>query len=135
MSELLFQVRGKTITAEELPQHAEKAKPRVAKMREAQHNGFAVEGYPPGHLAEAEAMAREAFARWQTKSEEERRDYLRAGNREPKAWDELSYVRKTKAKRVAKPYATPQGAADCLALAIKAGWQYARINELIREGA
>lgn len=135
MSELLFQVRGKLITADELPANAEPAKPRIAKMREAQHNGFAVEGYPPGHLAAAEASARGAFARWQTKDEEERRDYLRAGNKEPKPWDELSYVRKTKAKRVAKPYATPQGAADCLALAIKAGWQYARINELKREAS
>jgi hypothetical protein len=135
MSELLYQVRGRVIRADELPQHAEPAKPRIAKEREAQHYGFAVEGYPPEQIAAAEAMAREAFAMWQTKTEDERRAYLRGGNKKPRVWEELLYIRKTKPKRIAKPYSMRQSAAECMALAIKAGWQYVRVTELIRESA
>lgn len=135
MSELLFQVRGRTIAAAELPEHAEPAKPRVAKEREKQHLGFAVEGFAPGQIAEAHKHADEALRMWRAKSEEEQQDYLRAGNKEPKPWDEERYVRMTKPKRVAKLYSVPQAAADCMALAIAAGWERVRINELIRSAS
>ena len=133
MSELLFQVRGKTIRAKELPRYAEPAKPRVAKERAASHNGFAVEGFSPWQLQLAHELADARMKEWRGKSEEEKLDYLRAQNKEPKPWDEANYVRKTKPKRIAKPYATPQAAAECMALAIKTGWQYVRVTELIRD--
>jgi hypothetical protein len=132
---LNFVIRGRVVSAEGVALYAEKAKPKVAREREAQHMGFVVEGYPPGMVDEAERLARENLSRWLSHDDEQRRKLAVQGKREPKPWDIDDFMRKNKRKRVLKPYSMPEAAEQCKALAAKQGWTHLVVTELIREAS
>jgi len=99
-------------------------KPKKAKAEEkSYHNGWRVQGIPPGQLQEARE-ARERLVRMAEKS----------GGREIKRWDEAHYLMNAKRKPVrSKPFEIPQAAQECKALAEKSGWLRVEIVELKKE--
>ena len=132
---LLFKVRGHVVPADGVQMYADPAKPKVAKEREAQHLGFLVEGFPPDYVAMHERMTRETLTRWLELDDGSRRRAISQGRREPKPWDLDAFLRKTKRKRVLHPYAVPEAAEECRALAEKSGWTHLVVTELIREAS
>lgn len=68
------------------------------------------------------------MSRWNGMTEDQKAQALRAGDRAPKPWDEATYVRTRKRKRVrSKPYEIPEAAEQCRAMAEKDGWQYTTV--------
>ena len=132
---LNFIVRGQVVPAESVANFAERAKPKVSKERDAAHNGFAVEGYPPGYAAQCEASARNGYAAWASLSDDDRAAKLKDGQRAPEQWDEAAWAKRTKPKRVMRPFSVPAAAKDCKDIAERSGWTHLRITELIRDAA
>lgn len=84
--------------------------PKKAKKEntEGSHNGWRVQGIPPG-----------------------------AGSVSPqrKPWDEEHWLMNAGRKPVAKPFSIPEAAQQCKALAEKAGWLRVEVVELKKEPA
>lgn len=100
------------------------AKPKRPKKEQAEsyHNGWRVQGIPPGALEDAYKghLAQAAM--------------LRAGGKEAKEWSEEHWLMNAKRKPVrSKPYEVPQAAQECKAMAEKAGWLRVEVVELKKE--
>lgn len=101
--------------------HGKATKPK-REQPSSYHNGWRVQGIPPGALEEAR------------KTHEAEAEFHRSQGREPKLWDEANWLMNTKRKPVrGKPYEVPQAAQDCKALAEKAGWLRVEIVEMKKE--
>ena len=97
--------------------------PKAKKEERSYHNGWRVQGIPPGALEEA----REANQRLREMAQ-------RAGGKEIPHFDEQHYLMNAKRKPVrAKPFEIPQAAQECKALAERAGWLRVEIVELKKE--
>lgn len=113
-------VRGEVLTEHRMEETAKRhRRPKAPVVREPQHKGFAVSGYPPGALDQARA----AHQRVVDMAE-------KAGGAAPKPFDENEWRTKTKKKRVAKPYSLRSAADQCADLARKAGWTEVEVAEL-----
>ena len=132
---LFFNVRGKTVSADDVANYADKANPKAKKERDAAHNGWAVFGYQSGVVAQAEDAARTKLQGWRAMTDEQRADAIKSGLREPKEWSLDDWLRSNKPKRVMKPFAIRSSAEQCLALAEREGWTNLRIEELRTEAA
>jgi hypothetical protein len=96
--------------------------PKPKKDEESYHNGWRVQGIPPGEL-EAARESREKLDA----------DARRAG-REPQPWDEGAWLMNARRKPVrSKPYSIEAAARDCKALAERSGWLRVEIVELKKE--
>lgn len=96
-------------------------RPKKAKKDEqSYHNGWRVQGIPPGKLEEARASHQRLV------------DMARsAGGKEIKPWNEEHYLMNAKSVPVRrKPFEIPAAAADCKALAERMGWLRVEIVEL-----
>jgi hypothetical protein len=95
-------------------------RPKKAKKDEqSHHNGWRVQGIPPGALEEARKSAAAEAA------------YVRSQGKQSKEWDEQHWLMNAKRKPVrSKPYEVPQAAQECKALAEKSGWLRVEIVEL-----
>jgi hypothetical protein len=102
------------------------AKPKRPKKEqpESYHNGWRVQGIPPGALQEAH------------KSHLAEAEYQRQQGKESKAWDEQHWLMNAKRKALrSKPYELESAAAACKRLAQAAGWLRVEIVELKKEAA
>jgi hypothetical protein len=113
---------GEVISLERLAAQAPKKKPKPEKG--SYHNGWRVQGIPPGALEEGrkEHLAEAA---------------LKAAAGQPfKEWDEAHWLMNAKRKPVrSKPYEVPQAAEQCKQMAQAAGWLRVEIMELKKEAA
>jgi hypothetical protein len=102
------------------------AKPKVKRERgEGYHNGWRVQGIPPGALQEA----RDENARLAALNE-------KAGGKPLPPFNDENWLMNAKRKPVrGKPFAIPQAAQECKALAAKAGWLRVEVVELKKEKA
>jgi hypothetical protein len=98
--------------------------PKAKKEEQARHNGWRVQGIPPGTLEDARAEHRKAVLSAQTQS-----------TRMPKEWDEENWLMTAKRKPVRKPFELEQAARECKALAEKYGWLRVEIVELKKEAS
>lgn len=92
--------------------------------------GFAVEGFSKEHLAAAkeahEKLRTELWGRWE-------QGKLARGEKVIPEWDEATYMRTAKPKRVrSRPYEIESAADQCAELARKSGWLNVHVVELIR---
>ena len=95
--------------------------PKPKKDEQPYHNGWRVQGIPPGALEEAkEKHQREARL-------------MRDGGKEVKDFDQELWLMNAKRKPLRKPYELEAAARECKALAEKAGWLRVEIVELKRE--
>jgi hypothetical protein len=104
---------------------------KVAPARlppEPKHNGFAVVGYPPGTIAEAERFHASEKLRFDGACAE---DKVSGSVKDPGVWSEVAWLKKHPPRRVAKSRATPGGASALADLAVKEKWEYVRVVELI----
>lgn len=104
-----------------LVHHEVMKKPKKEQAAEY-HNGWRVQGIPPGALEEAR--------------NEHRRASLAAteNGKAPKEWDEEHWLMNSKRKPVrSKPYEVPEAAQECKALAEKSGWLRVEVVELKKE--
>lgn len=114
---------GETVSIERLAAAAPKKKPR--SQSDSYHNGWRVQGIPPGQLEEA----RDAHQRLVKMAEA-------SGGKEIKRWDEANYLMNAKRKAVrGKPFEVPGAAQECKALAEKMGWLRVEVVELKKEKA
>lgn len=89
------------------------------------HNGWRVQGIPPGALEEA----REASRRVAKMAEV-------AGGRPIPAFNEANWLMNAKSKAVrSKPFEVPEAAQECKALAEKFGWLRVEVVELKKESS
>lgn len=103
--------------------HHEVMKKSKKEQAAEYHNGWRVQGIPPGALEEARA--------------DHRRKALlvskHTGNA-AKEWDEERWLMNAKRKAVrSKPYEVPEAAQECKALAEKSGWLRVEVVELKKE--
>lgn len=113
---------GETVSIERLAAQAPKKKARPQK--DSFHNGWRVQGIPPGALEDARKAADAEAA------------HARRQGQEPKAWDEQHWLMNAKRKPVrSKPYEIPAAAEECRRLAQAAGWLRVEIVELKKEAA
>lgn len=104
-----------------------KLEKRVSNAPSEFHKGWAVEGIPPGAIAEA-----------QEEHTRKRNAAINAGAaRIPDDWDIDTWLRKdAKFKRVrTKAYEISSAAEQCKELAEKAGWTHVRIRALTKGGS
>jgi hypothetical protein len=110
--------RGEEI---ELIDHGTPKKPKKDDS-DGYHNGWRVQGIPPGALEDARKQ-----------HQIEARHAAESG-REPKEWDQERWLMNAKRKPVrSKPYEVHSAALECKALAEKAGWLRVEIVELKKE--
>jgi hypothetical protein len=130
---LQFTVNGQSLTADELRKSAPKAKARVAAQKESYHRGFRVEGHRPGAMEAARDARATELARWAGMSEDSKKKARKAGEREPKEWDEEAWRRKTKPSAVrSKAYEVAEAADVCAQMARTLGWLDVRVVEMKR---
>jgi hypothetical protein len=90
--------------------------------KDSYHNGWRVQGIPPGAL-EAARTEHHSDA-----------SGARLLGKPFKDWDESHWLMNAKRKPVrAKPYEVPQAAQECKAMAEKAGWLRVEVVELKKE--
>lgn len=122
MSLEFVNIHGTPIGAAFLNAPAPKRKPK--EQPESFHNGWRVQGIPPGALEEARAEHARATKAAQVNL-----------TKPPKEWDEANWLMNAKRKAVrSKPYEVVGAARECAALAEKAGWLRVEIIELKKEG-
>lgn len=124
---LKYAFRGELVDEAQLIAAAPKTV-RAPLIAEPKHNGFAVVGYKPGVIAEAEKAHAREMDRWRNKSPESRAEM---GLRDPGPWSAESWMRKHPPLRVAKARETPDGANALAELAKRQGWEFVRVVELI----
>lgn len=119
MEELTFvNVLGDVISKETLKPVKKVRKPGRERPAEY-HNGWRVQGIPPGVLEEARATYKRES------------DFARQQGKQPKDWNEENWLMNAKRKPVrSKPYEVPQAAEECKAMAEKAGWLRVEVVEL-----
>ena len=84
------------------------------------HNGWRVQGIPPGVLEEARSEHSKLVKAAQLQ-----------GTRMPKEWDDEAWLMNAKRKPVrGKPYEIPEAARQCKEMAERAGWLRVEIVEL-----
>ncbi len=134
VSELKFIVNGRELDAAQVKATAAKAPPRVSTSLKTVHQrdqakasqGFVVLGYSPEHWDErvadrAEALRLHLLDPKETKHPGELEDWT------PK------WMAKHKPKRVrSKPYELESAADECGQLAVRAGWLYVHILEILK---
>lgn len=135
MSELLFNVGGRIVNADQFKVTAQKAPPkstadtmkRVDDRGAAKvSDGFAVLGYSPDYWAQRiadHALAQQLFDREPTK------------NKAPGALETFTpvWMRKNKPKRArSKPYEIESAANTCAELMRKAGWVHVCVEEIMK---
>lgn len=134
MTDLKFVVNGRTVAADQLISAAPKAPPRVSTALKTVENrceakqglGFVVLGYSPAHWDELAFDHEAAFKRWAN-------DEFDAKHPGSLAEFTPQWMRKHKAKKVrSKPYALMSAAKECAQLADQAGWQFVRIEEIMK---
>lgn len=102
--------------------HGRPVKPKQEKPAEY-HNGWRVQGIPPGALDDAR----------QLHAEEVRRAGSVPGAKMPKPWDEGAWLMNAKRKPVrSKPYEAESAARECATLAEKCGWLRVEVVEIAR---
>lgn len=110
-------ITGKRLgTAQVLESMASNTKPKRKKPEDiaGSHNGWRVQGIPPGAMAEAQRLAKLNLV----------------------VWNEENWLMNAKRMPVrSKPYAVPDAAQQCKVLAEKSGWLRVEIVELKREAA
>lgn len=109
--------------------------PKPKKEESSYHNGWRVQGIPPGALEEAERRHPQLIA--DAKSWNER---VASGNANGKAvpvpgpWDADKWLNDAKRKPVrSKPYGVEAAAHECKALAERSGWLRVEVVELKKE--
>lgn len=116
---------GEPVSLDRLSFEASQRPKRQKKEQpESFHNGWRVQGIPPGELESARDLHQReaAFAREQGK--------------QPKDWDQQHWLMNAKRKAVrTKPYEVPAAAEECKRMAEKAGWLQVEIVELKKEAA
>jgi hypothetical protein len=97
--------------------------PKAKRDEKSYHNGWSVQGIPPGSLEDARAAHKRLT------------DMARnSGGKEIKAWDEEHYLMNAKRQPVRrKPFEIPGAATECKALAERMGWLRVEIVELKKE--
>ena len=105
-------------------------RPAARLKRPPQHMGFEVVGYPPGVIGAALAENERQRALWAGYSDAERRSRIKSGERAPQPWDEATWLRKHKPKRV-RLCQTPTGADECAELARRGGWDRVAVVEKV----
>lgn len=100
-----------------------KKKPSAPKEAKSYHNGWRVQGIPPGALE----AAKKQYAADLTLAQ--------AGKaKPPKAWDEEAWLMNAKRKPVRpKPYEVPEAAQLCKQLAERDGWLRVEVVEMKKE--
>lgn len=99
------------------------AKKRAKKDEESFHGGWRVTGIPPGAMEEAQEGNRRLASMARN-----------SGGKPIPDFDQEKWLAKAKRKAVrAKPYSLPQAAAECMALAVKAGWLRVEVVEIKKE--
>jgi hypothetical protein len=133
VSELKFIVRGQVVGEYGVKAHLDKAKPRVSdglKKVESRYDakvsqGFVVLGYSPTHWEKRVADRLEAL----------RLHEMDSKNKAPGTLEEWTakWMAKNKPKKVrSKPYELESAADECGQLAVRAGWLYVRIEEILK---
>lgn len=127
--QLEFIVGGRVVTAAQLDAigKAQKKRKATKDAPDEFHKGFRVEGYAPGHIAEAKAKADAECAEWERMPDAERK-----GLKPPVKWSEAGFVATHRRKPVGRLYSIPSAADECARLATAAGWQYVRVVALER---
>lgn len=109
--------------------------PKAKKQEQSTHNGWRVQGIPPGALEEAERRHPQLIADAVSWNERISSGMTSGKARPvPGPWDADKWL--NEAKRVpvrSKPYEVPQAAQECKALAEKCGWLRVEIVELKKE--
>jgi hypothetical protein len=100
------------------------AKRKPKESRGSYHNGWRVQGIPPGALEEARQTHESDAA------------FLRSKGKEPKEWNEAHWLMNARRKPVrSKPYEVPEAARECAAIATRSGWLSVEVVELKKEAA
>lgn len=98
-------------------------KRKTKDQPESYHNGWKVQGIPPGALEAARAQ-HAADVRYAQAT----------GAKMPKEWDEGNWLMNAKRRPVrGKPYELEQAARQCAELAEKAGWLRVELVEMKKE--
>ena len=123
---------GEPISIGSRQSHIAKPKPKADGLAEF-HKGWRVQGHPPGAMEQARAEANRLVDMWNSQSEQEKAEAIRAGDRQPPQWDERIWRTSTKKKPVrSKPYEIADAARVCAEMATKAGWLDIEVAELKR---
>ena len=133
MPELTFNVGGQVLTEHQMQALKSSAKPKPkakANKPDSYHNGWAVEGYPPGFFDRAQKHALTERAEWDSLAPDDQASMLRNGKKPPKEWSEARFLATTKRKRVRRPYEVASAAETCLKLAEREGWTHLEVVEL-----
>lgn len=130
-------VHGAPINPYHTPSALSPKPPKAKREAPAEwHKGWAVEGFAPGRIAEAEAIANAAVDEWQALGDAARAEVLKEGRRPPKPWSREDYIRTAKRTRVRTQPFEVVGAADEMAeLARRSGWEEVRVVELAKRKA
>ena len=139
MSEMQFNIRGKTVSADQVKRYMDRAPPksaasppkRVSDRSVAKISmGFLVLGYSPEQMAQAE-REHEAMAAAHRASLRKNADVSVPARLGP--FDADAYMRKAKPKRIrSKPYGLSSAADACKELAEKAGWLRVTVEEVLK---
>ena len=130
-------VHGSPINPYHTPSALAPRPPKAKKDAPSEwHKVRAVEGFAPGRIAEAEAIANAAVDEWQALGDAARAEVLKEGRRPPKPWSRDEYVRTARRTRVrTRPFEVVGAANEMAELARRSGWAEVQVVELAKRKA
>lgn len=107
---------------------------------EAKHEGWIVQGFPPGYVEQSQREALSIMANWDRLTPDMQAREIGNGKRKPKPWDEVAWLKKAKRDRMKKGksivhFSTPETAETARQMLASLGWTHTETVELKKLGA